>query len=55
MVQGQRGEGNFVWNDNGERLTVRWTGPFRLTDRAAREREEEASSAAEIDQPAFGR
>jgi beta-lactamase regulating signal transducer with metallopeptidase domain len=32
MTQGQRGEGNFVWNDNGERLTVRWTGPFRLSD-----------------------
>jgi hypothetical protein len=27
-----RGEGNFNWNNNGERLAVKWTGPFRLSD-----------------------
>jgi beta-lactamase regulating signal transducer with metallopeptidase domain len=28
----QKGEGNFSWSNNGERLAVRWTGPFRLSD-----------------------
>ncbi len=27
-----RGEGNFSWSNNGERLAVKWTGPFRLSD-----------------------
>ena len=28
----QKGEGNFVWTNDNERLTVKWTGPFRLSD-----------------------
>jgi beta-lactamase regulating signal transducer with metallopeptidase domain len=28
----QRDSGNFVWNNNRERLAVRWTGQFRLSD-----------------------
>jgi beta-lactamase regulating signal transducer with metallopeptidase domain len=28
----QRGEGNFVWSNDKERLTVKWTGNFRLSD-----------------------
>jgi len=27
-----RGEGNFSWSNNGDHLTVKWTGPFRLSD-----------------------
>jgi beta-lactamase regulating signal transducer with metallopeptidase domain len=28
----QKSSGNFVWTHDNERLTVRWTGPFRLSD-----------------------
>jgi beta-lactamase regulating signal transducer with metallopeptidase domain len=28
----QSGEGNFVWSNNGNRLAVKWTGPFRISD-----------------------
>jgi Zn-dependent protease with chaperone function len=28
----QKSSGNFVWNDNGERLSVNWTGAFRLSE-----------------------
>ena len=27
-----RSEGNFSWNHNGDRISVKWTGPFRLSD-----------------------
>ena len=28
----QRGEGHFNWNNDGDRISVKWTGPFRLSD-----------------------
>ena len=31
-MQTSRGEGNFSWSNNGDRITVKWTGPFRLSD-----------------------
>jgi beta-lactamase regulating signal transducer with metallopeptidase domain len=31
-VSVSRGEGSFSWNNNGERLSVKWTGPFRLSE-----------------------
>jgi bla regulator protein BlaR1 len=27
-----RSEGNFSWNHNGDRISVKWTGPFRLSE-----------------------
>jgi beta-lactamase regulating signal transducer with metallopeptidase domain len=29
---GMRGSGNMSWSDNGESISVRWTGAFRLND-----------------------
>jgi beta-lactamase regulating signal transducer with metallopeptidase domain len=29
---GSRGSGNMTWSDNGERLSVKWDGAFRLSD-----------------------
>src|SRR5262249_28267441 len=27
-----RGSGNSVWSNNGDKLAIKWTGPFRLDD-----------------------
>ena len=32
QTSGKKSQGNFTWNNDGERLTVRWTGQFRLAD-----------------------
>ena len=29
---GMRGSGNMVWSNNGESVSLKWTGPFRLND-----------------------
>jgi hypothetical protein len=29
---GTRGSGNMTWSNNGEKFSVKWTGPFRLSD-----------------------
>jgi beta-lactamase regulating signal transducer with metallopeptidase domain len=32
FFQSQQGTGNFTWSDNGEKVAIKWTGAFRISD-----------------------
>jgi beta-lactamase regulating signal transducer with metallopeptidase domain len=32
FFQSQQGSGNFTWSDNGQKVAIKWTGAFRISD-----------------------